>query len=224
MISEIDLNIQNGIDVVVYERDVSIDARGRDWTILIHWALPLLAKLLPIEIIDRLPTAICNPNLEFNADVECLAVYNGATGDLLFKSPTPGARRVSRQKLRKLLVEGLDINWGCRVKELYSEGTGAVKLEFEEGREPVKVGFVAGADGASSRVRAILLGEEKARALGSGYMFGSGMPRYGDREKVMKVVETHPVAALSMGADAVGGVGGESPLAPVPGLALVHKS
>lgn len=121
-------------------------------------------------------------------------------------------------------MEGFDINWGCRVKELYFEGIGVVKLEFEEGREFVKVGFVVGVDGVSLRVRVILLGEEKVRVFGFGYMFGLGMLRYGDREKVMKVVEMYFVVVLLMGVDVVGGVGGELFFVLVFGLVLVYKS
>jgi flavin-dependent dehydrogenase len=203
------------VEVTVYEKDESVDSRSRDWTILIHWALPLLEKLLPDDLVAKLPSAVCNPNLDFNEDVECLPVYNGATDELLFKSPTPGARRVSRQRMRKLLLEGLDIRWGCKVKSIEAlDNNNAVSLVFEE-REAVQVGFVVGADGASSKVREVLLGEEKARATGCGLMFATGMATYGESEKVMKIIEKHPVSSVSMGAEAVGSVGGETNLVRV---------
>lgn len=64
--------------------------------------MTILAKLLPADSLSRLPEAICNPYLDFTPEVESLPAYNGLTGDLLFRSPTPGARRVSRQRLRRL--------------------------------------------------------------------------------------------------------------------------
>lgn len=198
------------MEVTVYEKDESANSRSRDWTILIHWALPLLEKLLAEDLVAKLPSAVCNPDLDSNEDVECLPVYNGATDELLFKSPTPGARRVSRQRMRRLLLEGLDIRWGRKVKSIEAlNNEDAVSLFFEEG-EAVQVGFVVGADGASSKVREILLGEEKARATGCGLMFATGLATYGEKEKVMKIVDKHPVSSLSMGTDAVGSVGGKA--------------
>lgn len=193
--------------MTIYEREPSLDARPRDWTIVLHWALPTFKKLLPESIIANLSKAICNPYLDFNAEVECLPCINGKTGELLFSSPMPGSRRVTRQRLRKVLVEGVDIRWGKRLLGMNVTDE-SVKLSFEDG-ETTEADFVLGTDGASSKVRDLLHGgDEKAKVKPSGYMFATTITKHGDAEKVEAVVKAHPVAVTMMGTESVGGVGG----------------
>jgi flavin-dependent dehydrogenase len=207
---------QNGFDVVVFERALHMADRPRDWTILIHWAMPLFKKLLPEHLVEKLPEALCNPGLNFDEDAELLPVYNGETGALLFKSKVPGARRVSRQRLRALLAQDLDdgggtIRWGKQLAG-FSEhgGSGPVQLRFEDG-STYDADFVLGTDGSSSRVRELLFnGDEAARVQLSGFMFASAIMQYGDAAKVEAVVKVHPVAAITMATDAGGGCGGRS--------------
>ncbi|KFX89084.1 hypothetical protein V490_07240 [Pseudogymnoascus sp. VKM F-3557] len=195
----------NGINAVVFEQEESLDARSREWTILVHWAMPIFAKLVPKDILANLTEAFCNPHLEFNDEVETLPCYNGITGDLLFSSPTPGARRVNRGKLRRLLAEGIDIRWNKSVKALSQTDSG-VRLVFEDGAT-FDADHVLGADGSSSKVREMLVGVEQARPLQSGFLFATGVTKFGDADKTNAVVQTHPVAALTMGASTTGAVG-----------------
>ncbi|EPE06651.1 fad-binding domain containing protein [Ophiostoma piceae UAMH 11346] len=200
---------KNGFDVVIYDRDASVDSRSRDWTIVLHWALPVMQSLLPKSLAAKLSHAICNPDLAFDASVETLAVYNGITGDKLFASPMPGSRRISRQRLRQVLVEGLDVKWGKKLEKIEkTETTDAdvLRLVFEDGTEDA--GYVLAADGASSRVRALVVGDAtKAQSTPSGLLFATAIVNYKDEAKVKSVTDLHPVAAIAMGADAVGGCG-----------------
>lgn len=173
---------------------------------LVHWAMPIFEKLVPRAILENLSQAICNPHLAFNSEVESLPCYNGVTGELLFSSPTPGARRVSRRLLRKLLAQGVDIKWDKAVREL-STTDGGVRVEFEDGGS-FDANYVLGADGSSSKVRALLLGTEKAQSQGSGFLFATGITQLNDAEKTKAIVDVHPVAALMMGRSSVGAVGG----------------
>jgi flavin-dependent dehydrogenase len=173
---------------------------------LVHWAMPVFAKLVPKHILANLSEALCNPYLDFNSEVESLPCYNGITGNLLFSSPTPGARRVSRRLLRRLLAQGVDIRWNKSVKELSQTDSG-VRVEFEDG-ETFDADHVLGADGSESKVRELLLGFEKARPRQSGFLFATGITKFGDADKSDAVVQAHPVAALMMGASSVGAVGG----------------
>jgi flavin-dependent dehydrogenase len=173
---------------------------------LVHWAMPIFEKLVPRAILENLSEAICNPHLDFNSEVESLPCYNGVTGDLLFSSPTPGARRVSRRLLRKLLAQGVDIKWDKAVREL-SQADSGVRVEFEDGGF-FDANYVLGADGSSSKVRELLLGIEKARSQGSGFLFATGITKLNDAEKTKAIVQVHPVAALMMGRSSVGAVGG----------------
>ncbi|KAI7973743.1 hypothetical protein EIK77_001806 [Talaromyces pinophilus] len=208
----------NDIQVTVFEGESSIDSRPRDWTILLHWALPILTELLDDDVKNDLPKAICNPYLDFNADVECLPCYNGNTGELLFKSPLPGSRRISRQRLRKVLNQGIDVKWSKKVVQIEfpSDDTGniteyerPVQLIFDDG-DTAAADFVLAADGASSKIRELLLGPEAARVELAGFMFATGVTNYRDADKVAAVVKAHPVAAITLGTESVAGCGGMS--------------
>lgn len=194
---------------MLFDRDTSINARSRDWTILIHWALPIMERLLPVDLLARLPEAVTTPYLDFTPEVETFPCYNGRTGDLTFNNKTPFARRVTRQRMRKLLVERLEenIRWGKKLVGISQQSiTSAVRLEFEDSSN-YEAEFVLGADGVSSAVRGHLLGPEKAKAARSGYMFAMGIVNYEDETKVKAIVDMHPVAAMMMGSGAVAGVG-----------------
>lgn len=200
---------QHGFSVAIFDRDAGIDARPRDWTIMIHWAMELMEHLLPADLLARLPEAVTTPHLEFTEEAESFPCYDGRTGDLLFTTKMPGGRRVTRQRLRKLLYEGLEgeVHWGKKLAALSSSSDdGAVCLAFEDGSAH-RADFVLGADGSSSAVRRDLLGPEASRPRGSGFTFAGAVARYGDEAKVRAVVDRHPVAAMMLGSGAVAGVG-----------------
>ncbi len=167
-----------------------------------------MEELLPANIVANLPKAACNPYLEFNDEVESVPVFNGVSGQLLFRNATTGARRVTRQRLRKVFAEGLDIKWGKALSQL-SPTDGSVKLEFEDG-EVFDADYVLGTDGTSSKVREFLVGAEAADAKLSGFMFATCTTQYRDVDKVDAVMKLHPVASIAMGASGVGAVGGVS--------------
>lgn len=198
---------KHGLNVEVFERESSLDTRLRDWTIVLHWAMPNMVKLLPEAVVEKLSQAICNPHLEFDKEVESLPCYNGVTGDLLFKSPLPGSRRVSRQRLRRVLSEGLDIKWSKSLKSLSYPSDAFVQLSFDDG-SVVDADYVFGADGASSKVRELLLGPGPSQVQGSGFMFATCIVNYNDATKVDAVVKAHPVAAITLGSNAGAGCGG----------------
>lgn len=222
--------VQQGFSATIFERDPSISSRNiRDWTILIHWGLPPLLALLPPPVAAKLPGAICNPTLDFSADgVETLPCFNGLTGERLFASPTPGARRFNRQRLRRVLLGvdgdggevaegGLDVRWGKRLVALEAtdDGDGPVTLLFADG-DTFEADYVLGADGPNSTVRELLFAgggsddaAAAAKAVGSGFMIASCCPRYRDAEKARFIEAAHPVAAIMMGPSVVGGCGRE---------------
>ncbi|OAA61873.1 FAD-binding domain containing protein [Niveomyces insectorum RCEF 264] len=214
---------KHGFDVALFDAEPALDARAnRDWTIVLHWALPVMQALLPAAVVARLPHAICNPFLEFDARAEAFAVFHGATGDPLFQSPMPGSRRVSRQRLRRVLAEGLDvgIQWGRTVTALTDAGNsdnsnnnnnntanGPLRLTFADG-STYDADYVLGTDGANSRLRALLLdpdgtgdgdgdGAARARTTGSGLLFATCLVRYHDAAKVAAMTQLHPVTAAA---------------------------
>ncbi|EGO60075.1 hypothetical protein NEUTE1DRAFT_106737 [Neurospora tetrasperma FGSC 2508] len=206
----------HGFTVLIYDSEPHLNSRPRDWTIALHWALPIFSSLLPSSILANFDHAVSNPHLDFDEWAETLPMYNGETGDLMFKSAVPGARRITRRGLREVLSDGLDIAWGRKVTRLDTESNPEkvkVTLEGEEGvEEEVWADFVLGTDGAGSKVREILFadqenGEEKAKAKRSGFMIGTCVVDYQDEDVVRKVLEKHPVMAMAMSRGAVGAFG-----------------
>ncbi|KAL0933715.1 FAD-binding domain containing protein [Colletotrichum truncatum] len=197
---------KHGFDVTVYERDVSVDARPRDWTILIHWGMATLTELLPERALKKIPSAVCNPYLDFSEWDESIPGYDGNSGEMLFKNPTPGARRVSRRRFRKVLVEGLDIKWGKTLGSLSAVDDDTMHLTFDDGTS-VDANYVLGTDGVSSKVRELLVGVEAAKPIPSGFMIANCIVKYGDAEKVNMIVKSHPVCALMLGSGVMAGCG-----------------
>jgi 2-polyprenyl-6-methoxyphenol hydroxylase-like FAD-dependent oxidoreductase len=136
----------------------------------------------------------------------------------MFKSPLPGSRRISRQRLRKVLNQGIDVKWSKKVVQIEfpSDDTGniteyesPVQLIFDDG-DTAAADFVLAADGASSKIRELLLGPEAACVELAGFMFATGVTNYRDADKVAAVVKAHPVAAITLGTESVAGCGGMS--------------
>ncbi|KAK5655365.1 hypothetical protein OQA88_5932 [Cercophora sp. LCS_1] len=206
---------KNGFDVVIFESEEKLDARPRDWTIAIHWALPTFNNLLPEAVRANLVKALCNPRVEFTPEVECLPCFNGVTGELMFKSPMLGSRRVSRQLLRQVLSEGLNVQWGKRLVDISSTAE-HVTLTFAN-NATVQADFVLGADGASSTVRSLLFHRDpKANIVPSAYYIATVIMRHDDAAKVEPVHNFHPVATIMMGASCFVGTG--TMYAPTPDL------
>ncbi|KAM3477988.1 hypothetical protein MY8738_006195 [Beauveria namnaoensis] len=196
---------QNGFRAIVVEKEEGIDARPREWTMLVHWAMPIFQRLVPEDILQDLGDALCNPHLQFDAEVETLPCYNGVTGKLLFRSPTPGARRVSRRRLRALLARDVDIRWGSSLRKITQLENG-IRANLENGTS-IDADYLFGADGTTSRVRELLVGAEAAQPQGSGFLFATGINQFEEAEKTGVIVNKHPVAALMMGTGSVGGIG-----------------
>lgn len=179
--------------------------------------MPTFLNFLPEDIRDNISKGFCNPYLDFSDESnENIICYDGQSGNELFTSKMPGSRRVSRQKLRGALAEGLDVRWGKELAGIDcdddyggSSKSGPVKLVFTDG-DFVEADYVLGTDGPRSNVRRLLFQgrEEDSKVVDSGFMIATGVVTYGDREKVEKIVEAHPVAAIMMSADTVMGFGG----------------
>jgi hypothetical protein len=193
--------------VTVFERDATIDTRPRDWTILIHWAMPTLAKLLPDDMQIDLSQANVDPFLEHTEEVETLPAYNGTTGDVLFTLKSPGGRRISRRRLRKVLLEGLDIQWGKMVTQLApTDSADTLQILFEDG-EQHEADYVVAADGIRSQVREVLLGAEAAQPVNTGLTIAMACFKHSDQEKARYLRRLHPLATMVFLTNGVGGVG-----------------
>ncbi|KAK0647129.1 hypothetical protein B0T16DRAFT_391429 [Cercophora newfieldiana] len=202
-----------GFDVVLFDQETSLDMRKRDWPLMLHWALPTFNSLVPASVLQNFPDALCNRHLDLsNPDSFTMRCANGETGETLFCSAVPGMRRVSRQRLRRVMAADLDsaglIQWGKTLEKLDADdgdGGGPVSLSFSDGTT-FSADYVLGTDGASSKVRELLFhGAEAARIQPSGFMCATAIVKHDDAAKVQPVLSSHPVATIILGTESVGG-------------------
>ena len=203
-----------GFDVVLFDRETSLDMRRRDWPINLHWALPTFNSLVPESVVADLPMAMCNRYLDYDKpENNSMLCTNGLTGAELFRSAVPGMRRFSRRRLRNVLAAELDssgtIHWGKTLEKIDADGEGGpVSLTFSDGTT-ASADFVLGTDGASSKVRELLFrGAEVAQVKRSGFMCATGIVTHGDAAKVQPVLTSSPIATIMMGTESVGGTSG----------------
>jgi 2-polyprenyl-6-methoxyphenol hydroxylase-like FAD-dependent oxidoreductase len=87
---------------------------------------------------------------------------NGQTGEQIGAAETPHIYRLRRSKLRTLLVDGIEIQYGKCLSDIsYSDDGTIVTAHFDDGSS-TNGAILAGADGTRSFVRNLLVGPEKA--------------------------------------------------------------
>lgn len=143
-----------------YETSTSYQTRPREWGMTMHWGSSHLASCLPPALAARISETYADPSMSADA-VTGLPVHNGKTGELLMTMAGERPCRVSRRKLRKLFSEGLTIQYGKEFVEAVEEGEQVVAV-FADGTRVVG-DVLVGCDGARSRVREVVCGEEAAR-------------------------------------------------------------
>ncbi|CAL8584300.1 hypothetical protein XPA_009904 [Xanthoria parietina] len=160
------------IKCTLFERESRLNERTRDWNFGIYHAMPQFNECVGEDISSRIPTVLVDPIRGFS-DQDVFPIINGQTGEILMKLPTPNVVRLNRSKFRALIAEGLDIQYGKRLRDIQCpSGTDTVIVHFED-NTTVTGNLLIGADGANSRVREFLLGREKA-ALQPLAVFGCG--------------------------------------------------
>ena len=100
---------KHGISCTVFERDPNVSARGRGWGLTIHWSLDTFLSLLPKHIVDRLPEIYVNPEASKQGGIGHFPFLDLRSGETRWTMPTIRRIRVSRERLRALLLEGLDV-------------------------------------------------------------------------------------------------------------------
>src|SRR5438045_1484537 len=100
---------QAGIKFTIFEVEPSASHyRPREWSMGIHWSLPLLEALLPRDLALRLKEAQ-NDSFWEAPEHDTLNVYSGLDGKVLKALPLSRIIRVSRRKMRALCSEGIDV-------------------------------------------------------------------------------------------------------------------
>ena len=100
---------KRNISFSLFEREPSATARGGGWGLTIHWALDTLLALLPGHIVDRLSEAYVDPEASRKGENGNFLFFDLRSGEARWKVPPNKRIRVSRERLRALLLEGLDV-------------------------------------------------------------------------------------------------------------------
>jgi 2-polyprenyl-6-methoxyphenol hydroxylase-like FAD-dependent oxidoreductase len=143
-----------------YETPSTYQIRPREWGMTLHWGSSHISSCLPEPLAARFNEAYADPTQSPDA-VTGLPIYNGKTGELLMEMGADKPCRVSRKKMRNLFAEGLDVEYGKSFVSAELKGE-RVEVTFEDGSKATG-DILVGCDGAKSRVRSVLCGEEVAQ-------------------------------------------------------------
>ncbi|KAF8542583.1 putative monooxygenase [Trichophaea hybrida] len=146
------------IPFLIFERDTSANSRLQGWALTIHFSLPQLLSLLPAALTARIDSTQVNPTLAYDRS-DSIFINLADCGVKWRLPPGSGTRkRVSRDRFRRLLLEGLaeNILWGKHfVGFKAEEEEDGVRAVFSDGSSYEGL-LLVGVDGAASKVRSLL--------------------------------------------------------------------
>lgn len=99
----------HGIPFTIFERDPDPLYRGKGWGLTIHWALDAFLSLLPQELVDRIPETYVDPDAVANGENGNFLFLDLKSGEARWRVPPAKRLRVSRERLRRLLMDGIDV-------------------------------------------------------------------------------------------------------------------
>ncbi|EME38964.1 hypothetical protein DOTSEDRAFT_66932 [Dothistroma septosporum NZE10] len=171
----------------------------QQWGMSIQWALPLLADLLPEDVHSRLQSASVDPHYVFPDAGNAMPVYNAATGEHLKAIPLVKMLRVSRQKFRALLTEGIDVQYNKSFRSLRTPEDGpAVTAQFADGSSATGA-LIIGADGANFIVRDAVFAAGEGQAQHIPYGGWNMHVCYNDAETALAIRKAlSPIVAIGV--------------------------
>ncbi|KAK3990821.1 hypothetical protein QBC44DRAFT_368797 [Cladorrhinum sp. PSN332] len=195
---------KNGFPVTVYEKEAYLGEKIREWTMLLHWAWPVIYKILPEEVLADIHTAYTDPFHPYSDEVpETIPFFNAVTGQVAFRIPA-NARRISRTRLRRLCTRGLDVRWNKSVKDVLVPDEGCpITIKFDDGTT-ASSDLIIGADGPNSYIRRWLLGDEAAKPIPTPLASANGLVKYPTAEISQKVRAPHPICSIISAPNMVG--------------------
>ncbi|KAJ5724889.1 FAD binding domain-containing protein [Penicillium malachiteum] len=145
---------KENISFQIYERDTHLHARSAGWGISIYCAHPALADCMPSGFAEEL----CSVQVDLQHELTDVGsvFLNLETAKPRFVIPSNFRRRVSREKLRKLLTAGIDVNRDKQISGFNPTKNG-ILISFSDGTD-VEGSLLAAADGSGSNIRQLLLG------------------------------------------------------------------
>ncbi|KAL8742486.1 MAG: hypothetical protein Q9190_005034 [Brigantiaea leucoxantha] len=147
---------KNDVPFSVFERDPTVSARGKGWGLTIHWGLDTFLSLLPQHIIDRLPEVYVNPEASQKGENGNFLFFDLRSGETRYKVPPSKRIRVSRERLRALLLDGLDVQWSKTLTSISTPSSDSITAHFSDSTASTGT-LLVGADGTRSATRSLLL-------------------------------------------------------------------
>lgn len=137
----------------IFERDASATHRSAGWGLTLNWALPTFRDLLPDDILERLPETYVNKEAVEAGERGSFTFFDLSSGEAKWNVPASERIRVSRERLRKLMLSGLDVEWNKSLVDVQKakEGQGVI-AHFSDGTS-ARGSILIGCDGANSQVR-----------------------------------------------------------------------
>ncbi|RYN15647.1 hypothetical protein AA0115_g12909 [Alternaria tenuissima] len=150
---------KSGISFSIYDKGADV-FRHRHWAFTLGWARPYLFDLIPEELSKQINSCQVDPYVDCEAlGEDRIVIYNGQTREEAFAFPIPKAREINIRRLRMLLAERLNVNYGKSFSYFEMKDDGGVKVHFEDGSSD-EGDIVIGVDGAMSKVRRCLIPKE----------------------------------------------------------------
>ncbi|KAJ6439680.1 FAD binding domain-containing protein [Purpureocillium lavendulum] len=152
--------LRQGIHFRIFERDHDFATRGVGWGLTLHWALSAAQDLLGEDLFAKLEDTYVDRESVEAGLTSRFPFYDLSTGQR--KAATPDIPnnlrvRVTRERLRRLLATGIEIEWRKSFSNFLETSdpgtaTSSVVVNFEDGTSCAGRLLVA-CDGGSSRVR-----------------------------------------------------------------------
>lgn len=178
---------------MVYERNDHSSQPQRDWNMGMHWAQPALRSIIPEDLFARIQSTLTDPNNPVPSE-DTLRFFHGQTGEMINKISSLPVYRLRRNKIRALLMEGLDVREGKKLVDVkFSQDGKRVTAKFADGAEDTGC-LLVGSDGPHSSVRTLLVGAENAKTTPIDYatlMCYSSLPR--EAARALRSEPYHPL-------------------------------
>ena len=142
----------------IFERDDGATHRSARRDLTIHWALPTFKALLLDDLVVRLPECYVNRGAVEAGEKGNFTLFDLSTAEPRWQVPAAERIRVSREKLRALLLTDLDVEWSKSLQNV-EVVNGAVKAAFADSTSCTG-SMLVGCDGANSAARRLLHPED----------------------------------------------------------------
>lgn len=147
--------LKAGIPFLIFERDAHTSARGQGWAITLHWALPFLREMLSPDTLAGVESVQVDPEAG-RRGLGKFVFLNLETLEPKFLIPPGDRRRVSREKMRRVLLAGVadHVRWNKRLSTIEESPDGVTAI-FEDGTR-AHGSLLVGVEGSNSTTRKFL--------------------------------------------------------------------